>query len=207
MRPEHALVQLLDPPFDGAEFDPGYIRGYVPGVRENGGQYTHGAIWAAMAFAAIGDRERAWNVTSMINPVHHARTAAEVDVYKAEPYVVAADVYAVSPHAGRGGWSWYTGSAGWMYRLIVESLLGVSLEADRLRFSPCLPADWSEFAMRYRYRETTYEIVVRQTLGVAVGVGECSVTLDGVAQSDASMRLTDDRAPHQVVVEVRSPRA
>jgi cellobiose phosphorylase len=207
VRPEHALVQLLDPPFDGAEFDPGYIRGYVPGVRENGGQYTHGAIWAAMAFAAIGDRKRAWKLTRMINPVHHARTAAEADVYKAEPYVVAADVYAVSPHAGRGGWSWYTGSAGWMYRLIVESLLGVSLEADRLRFSPCLPADWSEFALRYRYRETTYEIVVRQTLGAAAGAGECSVTLDGVVQPDASIRLTDDRAPHQVVVDVQSPRA
>ena len=113
-------------------------------MRENGGQYTHAAIWAAMAFAALGDRERAWELTTMINPVNHARTAEGVATYKVEPYVVAADVYAVAPHTGRGGWTWYTGSAGWMYRLIVESLLGVTLENGRLRFAPCLPAEWTE---------------------------------------------------------------
>ena len=124
VRRDHALIQLLDPPFDKSNLDPGYIRGYVPGVRENGGQYTHGAIWAAMAFAALGDRERAWELTTMINPVNHARTPEGMATYKVEPYVIAADVYALAPHTGRGGWSWYTGSAGWMYRLIVESLLG-----------------------------------------------------------------------------------
>ena len=113
VRRDHALIQLLDPPFDKSALDPGYIRGYVPGVRENGGQYTHGAIWAAMAFAALGDRDRAWELASMINPVNHARTPDDVATYKAEPYVVAADVYALAPHTGRGGWSWYTGS-GWM---------------------------------------------------------------------------------------------
>jgi hypothetical protein len=116
-----------------------------------------------MAFAALGDGERAWELTTMINPVNHARTPEDIAKYKAEPYVVAADVYALAPHTGRGGWSWYTGSAGWMYRLIVESLLGVTLETDRLRVTPCLPADWTGFSMRYRYRGTQYDIVVRQT--------------------------------------------
>lgn len=142
VRRDSQLVQLLDPPFDKSAVDPGYIRGYVPGVRENGGQYTHGAIWAAMAFAALGDRERAWELLTMINPANHTRSPEGIATYKVEPYVVAADVYAVAPHIGRGGWSWYTGSAGWMYRLIMESLLGLRLEADRLHLTPCLPADW-----------------------------------------------------------------
>jgi hypothetical protein len=123
VRRDAGLIQLLDPPFDKGVLDPGYIRGYVPGVRENGGQYTHAAIWTAMAFARLGDAERAWELTRMINPVSHASTPEACAIYKAEPYVMAADIYAVAPHVGRGGWSWYTGSAGWMYRLIVESLL------------------------------------------------------------------------------------
>jgi len=118
------LIQLLDPPFDKSTLNPGYIKGYVPGVRENGGQYTHAAIWTVMAFAALGDSRRAWELFGLINPVNHAKSAQAIGVYKVEPYVVAADVYAVAPHTGRGGWTWYTGSAGWMYRLIVESLLG-----------------------------------------------------------------------------------
>jgi cellobiose phosphorylase len=177
VRREHRLIQLLDPPFDRSPQDPGYIRGYVPGVRENGGQYTHSAIWAAMAFAALGDPERAWELTAMINPANHARTAEEVATYKVEPYVVAADVYAREPHVGRGGWTWYTGSAGWMYRLIVESLLGVTLENGRLRVAPCLPAEWTGFKVRYRYRGTTYEIVAQQSppgavTGVPFGGGD-----------------------------------
>jgi cyclic beta-1,2-glucan synthetase len=205
VRRDHGLVQLLDPPFDRSELDPGYIRGYVPGVRENGGQYTHGAIWAAMAFAAIGDRERAWELTTMVNPVNHARTPEGMATYRVEPYVMAADVYALAPHTGRGGWSWYTGSAGWMYRLIIESLLGVTLEVDCLRFTPCLPADWTAFTMRYRYRETHYDIAVRQTLAGAGGtIGTTTVTVDGVAQADASVHLVDDRVAHQVLVEVHA---
>jgi len=208
VRRDHALIQLLDPPFDKSALDPGYIRGYVPGVRENGGQYTHSAIWAAMAFAALGDRDRAWELASMINPVNHARTPEEVATYKAEPYVIAADVYALAPHTGRGGWSWYTGSAGWMYRLIVESLLGVTLEGNCLRFTPCLPADWTAFTMRYRYRETPYDIAVRQTLAA---VGEAfratTVTVDGVVQTDDRVHLIDDHAAHQVVVELQVLRA
>ena len=187
--------------------DPGYIRGYVPGVRENGGQYTHAAIWTAMAFAALGDSARAWELTRMINPVNHALTPEAMATYKVEPYVVAADVYAVSPHAGRGGWTWYTGSAGWMYRLIVESLLGLSRERDRLRVSPCFPAEWSEFTMRYRYGATDYEIEVRQARAAEGESGSIRVSVDGIAQPDGSIPLIDDYAPHRVQVEARVPHA
>ena len=208
VRRDHALIQLLDPPFDRSDLDPGYIRGYLPGVRENGGQYTHGAIWAAMAFAALGDRDRAWELTSMINPVNHARSPAGVATYKVEPYVMAADVYAVAPHTGRGGWTWYTGSAGWMYRLIVESLLGVTRDGNRLRFKPCLPAAWSGLALRYRYGSTTYEIELRQTLaGTGEATGASTVTVDGTAQADGAISLVDDGAGHRVLVEVRAPSA
>ncbi len=203
VRRDHALIQLLDPPFDKSTLDPGYIRGYVPGVRENGGQYTHGAIWAAMAFAALGDRERAWELMTMINPVNHAATPEGMATYKAEPYVIAADVYALAPHTGRGGWSWYTGSAGWMYRLIVESLLGVTLEGQCLRFAPCLPAAWVAFTMRYRFGETTYDIIIRQApAGAGQGVDTTRVAVDGVVQADGLVHLVDDSTVHGVEVEV-----
>jgi cellobiose phosphorylase len=201
VRRDHALVQLLDPPFDKSDMNPGYIKGYVPGVRENGGQYTHAAIWAAMAFAALGDSRRAWELLTMINPVNHASSPEGIATYKVEPYVVAADVYALSPHNGRGGWTWYTGSAGWMYRLIVESLLGLRLDVDKLRFAPCLPADWKRFKVYYRYRETVYEIDVLQQLAE---VGETSVTVDGVEQDDKAIPLVDDRRNHLVEVVIRN---
>jgi len=197
VRRENALIQLLDPPFDRSDMNPGYIKGYVPGVRENGGQYTHGAIWAAMAFAALGDSRRAWELLAMINPVNHSGSPEGIATYKVEPYVVAADVYALSPHEGRGGWTWYTGSAGWMYRLIVESLLGIRLEVDKLRFDPCLPADWKAFKVYYRYRETVYEIDVLQRFD---GKGETSVTVDGVPQPDRAIPLVDDRRNHSAEV-------
>jgi cellobiose phosphorylase len=199
VRRGHALIQLLDPPFNTSELNPGYIRGYVPGVRENGGQYTHGAIWVAMAFAALGDSRRAWELMAMLNPVHHANSPKAIATYKVEPYVVAADIYALSPHTGRGGWTWYTGSAGWMYRLIVESLLGLRLEAGTLRFAPCLPADWKGFTVHYRYRETVYHIAVLQTV---CGNGGMGVTLDGVEQDDKAILLVDDRQEHSVAVRV-----
>jgi cellobiose phosphorylase len=200
VRRDHALIQLLDPPFDKSDLDPGYIRGYVPGVRENGGQYTHAAIWTAMAFAALGDSRRAWELTSMINPVNHGRTAETVAIYKVEPYVVAADVYAVAPHTGRGGWTWYTGSAGWMYRLIVESLLGLKLEGDRLHIAPCLPAEWNEFKLSYRYRETEYRITVLRSS--AEDEEQAGVTVDGTTQADDYIQLVDDQKPHEVSVRV-----
>ncbi len=199
VRRDDALIQLLDPPFDISPMNPGYIKGYVPGVRENGGQYTHAAIWTTMAFAALGDSRRAWELLGLINPVNHASTPAGVATYKVEPYVIAADVYAVSPHTGRGGWTWYTGSAGWMYRLIVESLLGLSLEVDKLRMTPCLPADWETFKMHYRFRETVYHISVTQMRDVS---SEMVVVVDGVEQSDKTIPLVDDRREHLAEVRV-----
>ena len=199
VRRDHRLIRLLDPPFDKSTLNPGYIKGYVPGVRENGGQYTQGAIWAAMAFAALGDSRRAWELLALMNPVTHARSAEEIAIYKVEPYVVAADVYALAPHTGRGGWTWYTGSAGWMYRLIVESLLGLRLEVDKLRVTPCFPADWKAFKVHYRYRETVYHIAVLQT---QAGNGEIRVTVDGVEQPDRAIPLVDDHQDHSVEVKI-----
>jgi cyclic beta-1,2-glucan synthetase len=155
-----------------------------------------------MAFAALGDSRRAWELMAMLNPVNHARSPEAMATYKVEPYVVAADVYALSPHIGRGGWTWYTGSAGWMYRLIVESLLGLRLEVDTLRVAPCLPADWTGFTVHYRYRETVYHIAVLQT---SAGNGEMGVTVDGVEQDDKAIRLVDDRREHAVEVRMPTP--
>jgi cyclic beta-1,2-glucan synthetase len=200
VRREHALIQLLDPPFDRSDLDPGYIKGYVPGVRENGGQYTHAAIWAAMAFAALGDSRRAWALTTLINPANHAKSVDAIATYKVEPYVMAADVYSVAPHTGRGGWTWYTGSAGWMYRLIVESLLGLRLEADRLHITPCLPAHWPGYKVHYRYRETVYHITVLQTLAGDDAKGR--LVVDGVKQDIQIIPLVDDHQEHTVEVSV-----
>ena len=200
VRRDDALVQLLDPPFNTSSLNPGYIRGYVPGVRENGGQYTHAAIWATMAFAEQGDHDRAWELFRMINPVNHALSASAVATYKVEPYVVSADVYAVDPHTGRGGWSWYTGSAGWMYRLIIESLLGLRLESNSLHFKPCLPSDWPAVTIHYRYQATLYHITVSQTHGNEGGTGVFGVTVDGVNQPDQTIHLVDDQQEHQVTI-------
>ncbi|MHB1192128.1 MAG: GH36-type glycosyl hydrolase domain-containing protein [Longimicrobiales bacterium] len=204
VRRDHALVQLLDPPFDRSGTDPGYIKGYVPGVRENGGQYTHAAIWAAMAFAALGDGRRAWEILTMINPANHATTPEALETYKVEPYVVAADVYAVDPHAGRGGWTWYTGSSAWMYRLILESLLGVRLDVDRLHVAPCIPAHWAGVTIHYRHRETLYHIAVEQIPGEDGACGGSVVTVDGIVQQGAWIPMVDDRLVHEVTVTVAS---
>lgn len=195
VRRDAGLVQLLDPPFDRIDQDPGYIRGYVPGVRENGGQYTHAAVWAAMACAEQGDTARAWEVARMVNPIGHALNAADAGRYKVEPYVLAADVYAVAPHVGRGGWTWYTGSAGWMYRLLTESLLGLRRNGDRLRLKPCVPADWPEYRLQYRHGASLYTILVRQQ-----GVKSSTLTLDGVEQPEFEFALVDDGSVHQVEV-------
>jgi cellobiose phosphorylase len=198
VRRDVSIIQLLDPPFDKSTSDPGYIKGYVPGVRENGGQYTHAAIWAAMAFAAQGDAKRAWELLAMINPVNHGKSPEAIQTYKVEPYVVSADVYAVAPHTGRGGWSWYTGSAGWLYRLMVESLLGLRLEVDKLHLAPCLPEDWQAFTVHYRHRETVYHI--RATRSTTEG--NMTVVLDGVEQHDPVIPLTDDRREHTVELRI-----
>ncbi|HVN97113.1 MAG TPA: glucoamylase family protein [Syntrophorhabdaceae bacterium] len=198
---DHTLVQLLNPPFDKSDLDPGYIKGYLPGIRENGGQYTHAAIWAAMAFASLGDGKRAWELLTIMNPVHHGRSVDEIGTYKVEPYVVAADVYATAPHIGRGGWTWYTGSAAWMYRLIVESLLGLRLEVDKLHVEPCLPADWEGFTVDYRYRQTVYHIKVTRR---PAGGDSASIIVDGVAQEDGTISLIDDHVDHSVEVRCKT---
>ncbi len=204
VRRDAGLVQLLDPPFDKTLQDPGYIRGYVPGVRENGGQYTHAAIWATMAFAKLGDRERAWELLRLIDPTRHGTTPEQVATYKVEPYVVAADVYGVVPHVGRGGWTWYTGSAGWMYRLIVESLLGMQLEGDQLRIEPCIPGEWPQYQVRYRHRNTVYRIHVWQTLTAGEG---SSLRIDGVLQPGMTIPLlnTANSCVHDVEVQWARP--
>ena len=198
VRRDAQLIQLLTPPFDQSDLEPGYIKGYVPGVRENGGQYTHAAIWATMAFALLGERERAWELYAMLNPVNHGSEPQGIERYQVEPYVMCADIYAVSPHTGRGGWTWYTGAAGWMYRLTVETLLGLQLEVDQLRIAPCIPAYWPAYKVRYRYRETIYHLTIRN-VGEPAATGQ-RITLDEVVIEGAAIPLVDDRRDHQVEV-------
>ena len=198
---KHRLIKLFDPPFDAAPWDPGYIKGYLPGVRENGGQYTHAAVWFIMALAAFRDAAQAWRLMEMINPIHHGDSAERVATYRLEPYVVAADVYTAAGHEGRGGWSWYTGSAGWMYRLLVEKLLGLSVEGgDTLSFAPVVPPEWPEFKIHYRFRGTTYHVTAfvrgRETWNVA------RVTVDGAEQPDRKVHLVDDHQEHAVSIEL-----
>lgn len=201
VRRDIGILQLLTPPFDHSDLEPGYIKGYVPGVRENGGQYTHAAIWAIMAFAALGDSEHAWELLHMISPIRHGRDKTTAEIYKVEPYVVSADVYAVAPHAGRGGWSWYTGAAGWMYRLIIESLLGLQVNNDRLSLRPVLPAKWDKIRIKYRFHDTKYHIQIEQ--GVLEG-NMPQLVLDGTAQDGQEMQMIDDGIEHQVLI--RYPR-
>jgi cellobiose phosphorylase len=201
VRRDKQLIQLFDPPFDKSELEPGYIKGYTPGVRENGGQYTHAAIWTAMAFAELGETENAWELCSMLNPISHTSDPAGIERYKAEPYVISADVYSMEPHAGRGGWTWYTGSAGWMYRLIVETLFGLDVEDDRLHLNPRLPEAWDSLKLHYRYRETCYHLVITRL--DRDSPGEERLVLDGEEISGKSVPLTDDHRDHTVEMSVR----
>jgi len=196
---DHAgLIQLLDPPFDKENIDPGYIKGYVPGVRENGGQYTHAAVWSIMAFAKLGDNKRTWELLQMINPLNHGKSETDMAVYKVEPYVMAADVYAIAPHTGRGGWTWYTGAAGWMYQLIIESFLGLKRRANTLSFAPCIPPEWASYKARYIYQSTIYRIVVEQFENTR----DPSVTVDGILQTDNIITLIDDGKAHNIDIVV-----
>ncbi len=192
------LVLLFTPPFDRAPVDPGYIKGYPPGVRENGGQYTHAAIWSVMAFAALGDGDKANELFSILNPINRASTRAGVHRYKVEPYVAAADVYAEAPHVGRGGWTWYTGSAGWMYRAGIEWLLGFRLRGAVLHLDPCIPRAWRRFEIAFRYHGSRYEITVENPRGVSRGIAQIEVDGRLLASGSASLPLTADGATHQV---------
>ena len=201
VRSEAKLIQLLDPPFDRSVPNPGYIQGYVPGIRENGGQYTHAAIWVVMARALLGDHDRAWELFALLNPINHGSTPAQIGTYKVEPYVVAADVYAVAPHTGRGGWTWYTGSAGWMYRLLSETLLGLTLEGNQLLLTPRLPKHWPTCKIDYRYRQTLYHITISRVPNGLPGSGQ--IYLDEKELTDRIVPLVDDRREHRV--EMRLP--
>ncbi|MEI9885833.1 MAG: glucoamylase family protein [Rhizomicrobium sp.] len=167
---DQKLSLLFTPPFDQPAQDPGYIKGYPPGIRENGGQYTHAAIWAAQAFALLGDGDRAHELLAMLNPIYHSDSPAGVQRYKVEPYVVAADVYSMPPHVGRGGWTWYTGSAAWLYRIVLEHLLGFKKSGDRLTIDPCIPRGWPKFEITYKHGSAQYDIIVENPLGVCRGV-------------------------------------
>ena len=200
VRRTDGLVLLFTPPLDRGSLDPGYLTGYVPGVRENGGQYTHAALWSVLAFAALGDGDKAGALFALLNPITHASTRVGVHRYKVEPYVVAADVYAEPPHVGRGGWTWYTGSAGWMHRAGLEWILGFRLRGTLLHLDPCIPRAWPRFALTFRYHSSRYDIVVENPHGVTRGVA--SVVLDGVPLMGSGMPipLADDSATHQVRV-------
>jgi cyclic beta-1,2-glucan synthetase len=182
----------------------------VPGVRENGGQYTHAAIWTTTAFAMLGDSDRAWELFAMLNPINHGSNPEEIERYKVEPYVMCADIYAAPPHTGRGGWTWYTGASGWMYRLSVETLLGLQLEVDHLRIAPCIPADWASYKIHYRYRETVYHITVRRvgespehvSRVTLDGIELNGVRVDGAGRPQGAIPLVDDRREHYVEVDL-----
>ncbi len=192
------LIKLLTPPFDESDLEPGYIKGYLPGVRENGGQYTHAAAWVIIAFAMLGDGDKAEELFELINPINHTRTQIEISKYKAEPYVMPADVYAVSPHTGRGGWTWYTGSASWYYKAGLEYILGFRKIADRLIIDPCIPKKWERYSIRYKYIDTQYEIEVLNPDRVNKGVKE--VVMDGKELKDKAIMLKNDQAVHKVEV-------
>ena len=199
VRRQDGVVLLFTPPFDDTALEPGYIKGYLPGVRENGGQYTHAATWAVVAFAMLGDGDKAAELLAMLNPITHASTPAGVRRYRVEPYALAGDVYAETPHVGRGGWTWYSGSAGWLYRAGVEWLLGFRVNGARLVLDPCIPAAWPGYSIAYRHGTTLYDIVVENPRGAGRGVS--AIELDGAALDDRTgIPLVDDQQPHRVRV-------
>jgi len=206
VRRDDGLVLLFTPPFDHGSPDPGYIKGYLPGVRENGGQYTHGAIWSILAFAALGDGDKAGELFAILNPINHASSRAGVYRYKVEPYVIAADIYSEPPHIGRGGWTWYTGSAGWMYRAGIESILGFRLRGSTLYIDPCIPRAWPGFEITFRYHSSLYEIVIENPDGASRGVSFAELDGTPLGSGVARIPLADESATHHVrIVLGRKP--
>ncbi len=197
---DDGLALLFTPPFDRTPLEPGYIKGYPPGIRENGGQYTHAAIWSVQAFAKLGDGDKAAELISLLNPINHARTWAAAQRYKVEPYVVCADVYSAPPHVGRGGWTWYTGSSGWMYRAGLESILGFTVEGNTLRLDPCVPRAWRDFEIAFRHRTTRYEVFVENRAGVCRGIARLELDDQVLPHGSTHITLVDDGAIHHVRV-------
>jgi cellobiose phosphorylase len=195
---ENALIQLLDPPFDKSHLNPGYIKGYVPGVRENGGQYSHAAIWTVMAYAAMGNNKLTWELLQLINPANHADTPEKAAIYKVEPYVMAADVYKVPGSVGKGGWTWYTGSAGWLYQAVLQSFFGLQIRGDKLAFKPCLPEEWESCQVRVHYKETLYIISYQLEKGSSNGL---YITTDDVPAQDNTVTLVNDKTEHNIEVK------
>lgn len=195
---EEGLILLFTPPFDAGDLKPGYIRGYVPGVRENGGQYTHAAVWVIYAYSKLNMGDKAGKLFSLINPVNHTKTPADCIKYKVEPYVMAADVYAAKPHTGQGGWTWYTGSSSWMYRAGLEQILGFKIEGSCLSINPCIPHDWTEYKISCKYINSIYNIHVQNESGAETGVK--SIKIDGNILPDKIVHLIDDRKKHYVEV-------
>ena len=201
-RPE-GLMLLFTPPFDKTPKNPGYIKGYLPGVRENGGQYTHAAVWTVLAFAALGNGAKAVELFNLLNPIQRTNTRAGIHRYKVEPYVMAGDVYSEAPHTGRGGWTWYTGSAGWMYRAAVEWILGVRLRGTTLFMDPCIPPSWPGFEVKFRYHSARYEIKVENPNGVSRGI--LQVEMDGKPiRGGAAILLANDGLVHQIHITMGS---
>jgi len=199
VRRDDQLVLLFTPPFEQPSHNPGYIKGYPGGVRENGGQYTHAAVWSALAFAMQGDGDRAGELLAMLNPINHADTPAKMQRYKVEPYAVCADVYSEPPHVGRGGWTWYTGSAGWLYRVTLERLLGFRLRGTGLLLDPCIPRSWPGFEISFKYHSARYEIAVTNPNRVCRGIE--TISLDGrMLDKTALVPLADDVAVHHLQV-------
>jgi cellobiose phosphorylase len=198
VRANDRLMLLFFPPFDHGSLQPGYIKGYVPGIRENGGQYTHAATWLILAVAKLGRGKQTKELIDILNPIRLSENADRVDRYKVEPYVIAADVYGRAPHFGRGGWTWYTGSASWYWRVIVEAALGVQLEGNKLRFQPCIPPDWPSFGVNYRHGKTIYRVLIENPNHVETGVADVFVNDQRI--EDGAIPLLDDGVERRVRV-------
>jgi cellobiose phosphorylase len=195
VRESDQLILLFDPPFDKGTLEPGYIKGYVPGIRENGGQYTHAATWVVLATALLGQGARAVELFGLLNPILHSDSPEKVARYKVEPYVVAADVYGAPPHTGRGGWTWYTGSAGWLYRVGLEAILGFRLRGNRLHIKPCIPPTWQGYEITYRYGSATYHVSVENR-----GRDVQELSIDGKPIFNNAIDLVDDGRLHEVLL-------
>ncbi|MBC7429773.1 MAG: phosphorylase [Bacteriovorax sp.] len=201
VKKDNKMILLFTPPFDKSQLDPGYIKGYIPGVRENGGQYTHAAIWCILAYTGLDNGKRATELFSLVNPVNHGLTKADADSYKVEPYVIAADIYSVNPNAGRGGWTWYTGSSGWMYTVGIESILGFKIAGDKLRIDPCIHPEWKTYKIIYRHMNSSYEITVNNPNGLQSG--KSKISIDGREIDQDFISLIDDRLTHEISIELQ----